>query len=395
MNEELSFSDLALCFNCRNYDPEQKQCLVYNLRPKNPQDTCAAFEQGTSYTYEEWKKVRETLKQKQEIPKTPTKKLGETLKNGVPEIKWRVEQMVPERGVIILGGASGSYKTFAAQDLALSVSTGRDFLTQYPSKQCPVLYIDEENGDITLYSRFSELSKGREISHEELNNINVSIFNNIKLDTKNSGLILKSLIESTNARLIILDSMVRLMEGEEDKARDVRRIFETIKDVLNDYEDVSFLILHHTAKAVRNGLNSLRGSGDFAAFADVVLIFDGKKGYALVEVVKNRHVDLNETKPFLVKLVEEGVGKKLIWVPQDELAGLIRQCADFIKDWFEDSKIKIFQTKQARQEAEKEGFKYNTIASALKLLVSEGDLSKQKQGTYKVCGVVLSEETLD
>lgn len=392
-DEERSFADIAFCFNCKNYNPKNKLCESYD-RPQNPTDTCAFFDEGSKYIYEEWVKVQKVLINNEIQPEQKIISLGQRLSQGIPEIKWRVEGIVPERGITLFGGASGSYKTFAAQDLTLSVATGNDFLGQYPTNLCPVLYIDEENGDITLYSRFEDLRKGKQLKVEQLNEINVSIFNNLKLDERNSALILKSLIERTQARLVVIDSMVRCMQGEEDKARDVRLIFETLKQVMNDYNNLSFVILHHTSKAVRNGLNSLRGSGDFAAFADSVSIFDGRKGYALVEQVKNRHLDLSQTKPFIVKLIDEDQGKKLIWLPQDELDSLINQCADWIKEWYLAANLKIFETKDVKKVAEKEGYKHNTIASALNSLIQNGELTKQSKGLYKVVGVAVSESNL-
>lgn len=322
-------------------------------------------------------------------------RLGERILQGVPEIKWTIQDLVPDRGITIWGGASGSYKTFAAMEAALAVSTGTEFLTQYPTSQNSVLYIDEENGDKTLISRFNALMHGKGLKPEQLNDVYLSIFHNIKLDHPQAHLELSNLIKRTGAKLVIIDSMVRCMKGEEDKSRDVRLIFETLKQVMEEHEeDVSFIILHHTTKAIRRGLNSLRGSGDFSAFADIVLIFDGHKGYALVEQVKNRHLDLSTTQPFLIKLVPEGTGYKLIWLPQNEAMGLIQACADSIKNWYTLAGIKMFQTKQANEAAEKEGYKHNTINSALKILMDSGDLTKQQQGIYKVVGVDVIEDKI-
>ena len=327
----------------------------------------------------------------------PITKLGDRLLLGVPSINWLVDEIVPDRGITILGGASGSLKTFAAMELAISVSTGADFLDQYSTVKTSVLYIDEENGDKTLISRFNELMLSRDLVPEQLNNINLSIFNNIKLDGQHSALILSALIKKTGAKFVVIDSMVRCMDGEEDKSRDVRKIFETLKMVMESEENqnVSFVILHHTAKAIRKGLNSLRGSGDFSAFADVVLIFDGRKGYSLVEQVKNRHLDLSQHRPFIIKLVPETKGYKLIWLPQNEALGLIENCAQAIKDWYSLSGINLFQTKDCLKKCRSEGYKDNTINSALKELIKQGELSKQQQGVYKVVGVIVTEEKLD
>lgn len=392
--EEKDFSEIAFCANCKHYEKKSLSCDLHQGNKLEPKQSCSYFEIKTFDETKIQEYHPQTIKDL-ENEQNSIIRLGNRIKQGVPEIKWIIQDLIPDRGVTIWGGASGSFKTFAAMEAALAVSTGTDFLTQYATTQNPVLYIDEENGDKTLISRFNQLMLGRELKPEQLNKIYLSIFHNIKLDHPQAHMILTSLIKSTGAKLIIIDSMVRCMNGEEDKSADVRKIFETLKKTMElQEENISFVILHHTSKAIRKGLNSLRGSGDFSAFADIVLIFEGRKGYALVEQVKNRHVDLSEAQPFLIKLVQEGAGYKIIWLPQNEAMGLIQACAEHIKNWYTLAGINIFQTKQAREIAEKEGYKLNCINNALKSLIESGDLSKQKQGIYKVTGLSFGEENI-
>ena len=44
--------------------------------------------------------------------------------------------------------------------LALAISKGEDFLFQFPCYKANVLYLDEENGDISIFNRFKLLAKG-------------------------------------------------------------------------------------------------------------------------------------------------------------------------------------------------------------------------------------------
>ncbi len=59
-------------------------------------------------------------------------------------VDWLIEQHLTERGVLTLFGQSGSYKSFVAIDMALSVAHGVPFLGQHPTKKGKVAYLCSE-----------------------------------------------------------------------------------------------------------------------------------------------------------------------------------------------------------------------------------------------------------
>jgi hypothetical protein len=399
MKEDVSFTDYALCFNCKYLDEENK-CEIQN-KTKEAQQTCGFFEgKPQQLTYKEHlTRKRDEIKRNKEVDKTkyPTTDLKQRLADGVPKITWRVQDIMLEKGVTIFGGPSGCRKTFLGMQLALSVSTGKDFLQQYNTKKASVLYIDEENGDITLPSRFDALITGSEITKEDFSNIHLSIFNNIKLDEHLSSEVLLHLINRTKAEVVILDSLVRLMVGEEDKSSDVRKIFETLKIVMERIDrPVSFLILHHTVKNSRAGINSLRGSGDFAAFADIVYMFDGKTDYSVVSCEKNRHLDRSILEPFIIRInkSDNSNGLNISWSALSKCDDLIGVCADEIKDWASINSIRTIKTNSVLSEFEPR-YKRNTLFSALSRLVDDKLMVKLKRGIYRFDNDLKEETILD
>lgn len=333
--------------------------------------------------------------------KEPEKKpmvmsLQEIFDNGIPEIEWRVDKIVPKRGTVIFGGTSGSFKTWAAMQLAMSCSIGKPFLEEYETEQCTVLYIDEENGDITIPARFDMLRKGYSYS-DSFTNVFVSIFNGIKLDNPDHMIILRNLIKGTDAKLIVIDSMVRCMEGEEDKATDVRRIFDTLKPIWEENKEIAFVILHHTTKTNNRNMAALRGSGDFAAFSDVILMFDTQhKGFFNMEVVKNRHIDMSEFSRIGVKVIseEKSVKLKSVGDPQEKMDAIEKVIEDF-KKWVHLKKIQSLPSSRFTILTQEWGHARDTSFKALKLMVERGDLSRLRRGLYKIEFINVIEEYVE
>jgi len=58
--------------------------------------------------------------------------------------RWRVDRLLPEVGVALISGPWGSYKTFVAVDLALSLMVGGMFAGREVNGRCGVLYIAVE-----------------------------------------------------------------------------------------------------------------------------------------------------------------------------------------------------------------------------------------------------------
>jgi len=308
--------------------------------------------------------------------------LKEYLDNGVKEIEWRVKNILPTRGITFLGGTAGSLKTFTAMVMALSIASGKDFLGEFETKQCNVLLIDEENGITTSINRFSKLKGGMNFEHN-FTNLQISTFNDVKLDTEDFSK-LKFLIEKTKPEVVICDSMVRMMSGEEDKSSDVRKVFDNLKSIMKEKE-ISFVLLHHTIKGNKQTIHTLRGSGDFAAFADVILMFSNTKSNTDVEVVKNRHIDRMEYPKFSLRLEDKGDNLVLNYIAQnpDEL-NAIRECRVDIIEWYVEAKVEEFRSGVVLPKMKALGHSKCSFYAALSELEKDKEISKPKRGIYKV-----------
>ena len=228
----------------------------------------------------------------------------------------------------------------------------------------------------------------------------VSIFNNFKLDDTRGIKQLKLLIDIHKPKLIIFDSMVRCMIGEEDKSKDVRVIFDNLKPLLNEYTDICFVMLHHTTKGAtkRKGMDALRGSGDFAAFSDIIMMFNATSpGFVDIDIVKNRHIDRALLPGFTIKIeTDEEENLKLSYLEQNpDAKNSIDECKADIQDWYSNEKLMQFKSKQVTRVMIEQGNTKNAVYSALKLLEEGHQIVKQKRGSWEVKDTPLIDEDED
>lgn len=327
-----------------------------------------------------------------------TKSLQQHIHEGFPTLNWRINKILPSRGITILGGSSGSYKTWAAMQLALACASGNNFLENFPVEKCNVLYVDEENGDITLLNRFQMLINGFQLK-DDFNNLHLSIFDNIKLDDEKNVGRLASVIKRNNIKVVIFDSMVRCMNGEEDKARDVRKVFENLKKLFTIFPEISFVILHHTSKGKGNSMDKLRGSGDFAAFADVILMFNTFHNKIVnLDCVKNRHIDLSKFNKFSfeVNQVNNGEGLTLGYLPYKSAnVDVIGLCKDDIINFIEEKNLEAYNSKDLLKSMKRLGHTRHSFYAAHGYLQDENYIQIIKKGRYRVLGSQITLEEVD
>ena len=74
-----------------------------------------------------------------------------------PPQRWLVENLIPMKGVVFLGGKRGSLKTWGAMELALAITRGALFVGHFQAIKADVLYIDAENGEMQMQKRLKML----------------------------------------------------------------------------------------------------------------------------------------------------------------------------------------------------------------------------------------------
>lgn len=369
------------CKDCKHMT-HANLCELRGFQEVNRNSRCSCVEEGKHES-----RQHETESETTEVEL----KLGSVvsarhfLDNGAPQIEWYVRDIIPKGGITFFGGTSGGFKSWNALQLSIALATGTHYMNEFSTEKSTVLYIDEENGFVTIPNRLEKLVKGHQLIEEPFDNLHFSIFNNVYMDSKDQKTFLMELMGHFKPNVVIIDSMVRCMMGEEDKAKDVKEVFSNIKPYIEN--GTSFVILHHTAKREIDTMAGLRGSGDFAAFADVVLMFKpSKEGYFNINIVKNRHIEIDDTCNFFGKLDSIDDEKATIEYKgvHDEKGSVAERCASDIERWITAEKLDSFDSQRVMKFGQNNGYSKNSVFSGLKLLVNQHKLIKLKRGKYKV-----------
>jgi RecA-family ATPase len=192
---------------------------------------------------------------------------NELISKEIPEQKWIVKDLIPENSFIIWAGNKGCSKSLLNAYIGLCIATGNDVFGEFEVvKKGPVLYFDEENGVRRMKFRVTKIANGMDIRGDVPIEFYSVIKKGFKLDEEDGhkkfiGWI-SEIIKEYKPVYVVMDSLVRMMTGDENSSKDVRRLFDNLSPLMEKY-NVTFSTIHHNNKS-----GGIRGSGDFGYMAD-------------------------------------------------------------------------------------------------------------------------------
>lgn len=251
--------------------------------------------------------------EEEQAPKPRPQRLAAFLKDVKPPT-WLVEGIATEGSVGFIAGQPKSFKSWMALDLALSVSTGSDFLDYFRVvRPGPVLYIQEEDSAITVKSRAKKIWRGKTTDKMRLINNGKDVLwepaNPEEFDpdidiycmegfVASEGHWLEwldeTLAEGMDGRpyvLVIIDTLMNVAgDVEENKAQQMTtRIFKPLKLLMRKHA-CALRFVHHMGKGggendTRRGGQKLLGSTANHAWSEDSLYIGrtGKPGQLKVE----------------------------------------------------------------------------------------------------------------
>lgn len=208
---------------------------------------------------------------KNEIPRIVTAR--DFNAKDIPEPAQIIHGVLHAGSKMAVGGASKSFKTWTLLDIALSVSTGRDWL-DFHTTQSKVLYLNFEIQNYSWRNRLKIISHSKEA---ELND-NFQLWNLRGYITDFRNLIPKIITRCTaeNYGLIVLDPIYKIYGNtDENSARDTAALLNALEDLANQ-TGAAIAFGAHFAKgnaAGKNAIDRISGSGVFARDPDAILVF--------------------------------------------------------------------------------------------------------------------------
>lgn len=224
---------------------------------------------------------------------TPKFSLGITnLADWIPNAKitnktpWLVKGFIPSDGIVLVSGQQKkARKTYFAMSIGIGIATGC-----HPSLEIcdtgTVLGIFEEGRDAPTADRFEKLCEVHGVSIPS--NFHIAWRPRLKLNNKDHKKILLEQIDKLKPKVVILDPLYRMIDGDENKQEDVNGVVETIFEIRS--RNIVVILLVHLDKsrgemASKDIDHQLRGSSLIPNMYDVHVALRKYKA-------KTKHIDV-------------------------------------------------------------------------------------------------------
>lgn len=236
----------------------------------------------------------------------------ENEQNARPEPTWLLDAILPAHSTIMMFGPSGSFKSFLAVDMGLTLASGIAGYGIATRTPVPVVYIAAE-GAIGV-------ERYRRPSWREARGIEAPLpfftIDAMPLIGRPHEVI--ELIEAIKGRgikpaLVVVDTIHRAMAGKnENDAKDTGELIEGFELIKREL-DCSVMGIHHTGKDAERGA---RGSSALFADFDTNIEVRAREETKAVELHVRKHKDAEIPR---VPWTFEGhtVGKSLVFFPTD------------------------------------------------------------------------------
>ena len=227
-------------------------------------DEAGALRAQLVYTVDEWDVISDVkLEGRNPTGLTPVD-IIKLVTEPAPVETWLVEPILPRGRLIGLVSKRGEGKSLLALDLVANIAAGTPVLERADMEPENVIYLDLEMGPTDLYDRLYEF--GWNTDHPELETLAThlhyyQLINLPPLDTPEGGATLRALIRFHEATVVVVDTVSRVISGDENAAEPFRDMFRHTETMLKT-ENVTLLRLDHLGK------DALRGSRGSSAKED-------------------------------------------------------------------------------------------------------------------------------
>jgi hypothetical protein len=195
--------------------------------------------------------------------------------NDIPPPTWLIQDLFQEQTYNMLAGVYGTYKTFLALDMALTIASGLSFpwiTTDWPgmwtaNRQAPVLFAASE-GRASLTARVAAweavYNQGRPVTNFVLADPVPKAAGGVELFIE--GALDKRLHEDYG--LVVIDTVGRAMAGENENTQEAASKFTEMVGALQRGLNAAVLAIHHEGKESAGP----RGSSVFPSDADTLIL---------------------------------------------------------------------------------------------------------------------------
>ena len=218
--------------------------------------------------------------------------------------QWLIDQVLPVDGFGVIYGPSGSYKSFVAMDLSACVASATKWHGNDTDTPGHVIYIGAEGATgLHLRKKAWEIRHGKSLTNLAILGAAVTINSVIECQHLIELCLMAADEISSPVRLIVIDTLARSFEGEENSASDMGA-FVRACDRIRSETGATVLVIHHSGKDAEKGArgsSALRAACDF----EFKVVSSGKKVTKLT-CTKAKDSDPFDDMDFKLEIVEIG-----------------------------------------------------------------------------------------
>ena len=179
----------------------------------------------------------------------------------MPAPAWLIEGILPERALTLMFGASNSFKSFLAVDMACHIATGLDWHGQ-TAKQGLVVYIAAEGAYNLARQRIAGWADYHGVIPDDL----YLIPQGLTLDNQKTLQHLQAAIDALPVEpvLLVSDVLAGTIEGSDSEIEVIQRRLIGTRQLIERYQLAELMITHSgwSQKARARGSTHLWGSAD-------------------------------------------------------------------------------------------------------------------------------------
>lgn len=226
--------------------------------------------------------------------------------------RWLIDGVLPDKSFTMLYGESGSGKSFLALDWALSVAHGRPWMGR-SVEDGDVVYIAAEDAADLKYRRrawlLSHLPKRLTAKDSEPPVERVAYMPEAWDIVAGYPTLVKDIRAlGWHPRLVVLDTLARCFDGDENSAQEVGALIKGCDAVRHAFPKTTVLVVHHTGKDPDRGA---RGSSALKAALDTeMLLVPGANQNKRLVCTKMKPAEPFATVPWVLRQVAVGDGRR-------------------------------------------------------------------------------------
>jgi hypothetical protein len=217
----------------------------------------------------------------------------------LPPPSYLIENLITDYGLTVIFGDPASGKTFLALDMALHLAYGASW-HERETRQTGILYIVGEGvRGFAKRVKAWRHHKGKHANPAPFLTLPTALDFMAPGDVQKLARTIEHTVKTTPIGLIVVDTVARNMNGDENDAKDMNR-FVSACDALREKFAIAVIGIHHCGKDHERGM---RGSTALPGASDTIIEVERNQKETVMTVTCRKQKDDDEPKPFYMEMV--------------------------------------------------------------------------------------------